>query len=91
MKEAGLRGEGAFSGERRGPGRPRKEHTVGEGALTEGGVDKRKQSLYFPAGVVEEAQAEAARLDRSLSWVFQRAWALAKEEIAALPSMSNEG
>src|SRR5207302_1455705 len=39
--------------------------------------DKRKQSLYFPESMLQEIQQEAARLDRSLSWVMQRAWKIA--------------
>jgi len=37
-------------------------------------TDKRKQSLYFPESMLQEIKEEAARLDRSLSWVVQRAW-----------------
>ena len=48
--------------------------------------EKRKQSLYFPEDVLQEIQAEAIRQDRSLSWVVQRAWALARERIANMPS-----
>ena len=48
--------------------------------------DKRKQSLYFPADMLDELHAEARRLDRSLSWVAQQAWKLSRERIRALPS-----
>lgn len=48
-------------------------------------VDKRKQSLYFPKEMLEEMQSEAVRLDRSLSWVSQRAWKLARKDIAKIP------
>jgi uncharacterized small protein (TIGR04563 family) len=51
------------------------------------GSDKRKQSLYFPAKMLEEIQAEASRQDRSLSWVMQQAWRLAKGELRAMPSL----
>jgi uncharacterized small protein (TIGR04563 family) len=44
-----------------------------------------KQSLYFPVEMVEEISMEAARLDRSLSWIMQQAWKLAKHQIAQLP------
>jgi uncharacterized small protein (TIGR04563 family) len=44
-----------------------------------------KQSLYFPVEMVEELNEEAARLDRSLSWIMQTAWRLAKHQIAQLP------
>lgn len=48
--------------------------------------DKRKQSLYFPEETLQEIKDEAARLDRSLSWVVQRAWKIARLEIRKLPS-----
>jgi len=49
--------------------------------------DARKQSLYFPEDMLEEIKQEAARLDRPLSWVVQRAWKMAKGEIRRLPSI----
>ena len=52
------------------------------------GVDKRKQSLYFPEEMLNEIQEEATRQDRSLSWVMQRAWSIAREQIKNLPSMN---
>jgi uncharacterized small protein (TIGR04563 family) len=47
--------------------------------------DARKQSLYFPEDMLREMQQEAIRLDRSLSWVVQRAWRVARERIATVP------
>ena len=46
------------------------------------GSDKRKQSLYFPEEMLKEIQDEAARQDRSLSWIVQKAWKLARKDIA---------
>jgi uncharacterized small protein (TIGR04563 family) len=51
--------------------------------------DKRKQSLYFPEQMLEEIQKEAGRLQRSMSWVVQRAWKHARREIKGIPG-SNE-
>ena len=51
-------------------------------------TDKRKQSLYFPNAMLQEIKDEAARLDRSLSWVVQRAWKLAYPELRKLPSVN---
>ena len=48
--------------------------------------DKRKQSLYFPESMLEEINEEAVRLDRSLSWIVQRAWKTARPEIRKIPS-----
>jgi uncharacterized small protein (TIGR04563 family) len=33
------------------------------------GANKRKQSLYFPERMLDEMRFEAARLDRSVSWI----------------------
>ena len=49
--------------------------------------DKRKQSLYFPEDMLLEIQAEANRQDRSLSWIVQKAWKLARKEIMKFPSV----
>lgn len=51
--------------------------------------DKRKQSLYFPESMLQEIMAEAGRLDRSLSWVMQRAWQIARKEIRKIPSVND--
>jgi uncharacterized small protein (TIGR04563 family) len=37
--------------------------------------------------MLAEIRDEAARLDRSLSWVIQRAWKIARLEIKRLPSV----
>ena len=51
--------------------------------------DKRKQSLYFPESMLLEIQQEAMRLDRSLSWVMQRAWKLSRQDIRKLPAVND--
>ncbi len=55
----------------------------------DGKSDKRKQSLYFPESMLNEIKEEAARLDRSLSWVVQRAWKQARLDIKKLPSVND--
>jgi uncharacterized small protein (TIGR04563 family) len=52
--------------------------------------DKRKQSLYFPEDMLLEIQAEANRQDRSLSWIVQKAWKIARKEIMKFPSVEAE-
>lgn len=52
--------------------------------------DKRKQTLFFPEEMLTEIKEEAARLDRSRSWVVQIAWCLAENEIRSLPVDSAE-
>jgi uncharacterized small protein (TIGR04563 family) len=51
--------------------------------------DKRKQSLYFPDSMLKEIQLEANRQDRSLSWIVQKAWQIARIEIARYPSVND--
>jgi uncharacterized small protein (TIGR04563 family) len=54
-------------------------------------TDKRKQSLYFPEEMLADIKAEALRQDRSLSWIVQQAWRIARSEIKKLPSINIEG
>ncbi len=53
--------------------------------------EKRKQSLYFPEEMLREIQEEATRQDRSLSWIVQQAWKIARAQIARTPGMSDLG
>ena len=53
-----------------------------------GSTDKRKQSLYFPEDMLKEIQEEATRQDRSLSWIVQKAWKIARNEIKKYPSVN---
>ena len=52
-------------------------------------ADKRKQSLYFPEEMLKEIQDEANRQDRSLSWIVQQAWRIARNEIKRFPSVND--
>ena len=51
-----------------------------------GGV---KQSLYFPEKMLTEMQREAKRQDRSLSWIVQQAWKVARGELRKIPSTND--
>jgi len=51
-------------------------------------TDKRKQSLYFPEEMLREIQDEANRQDRSLSWIVQQAWKVARGQIAKIPGVN---
>jgi uncharacterized small protein (TIGR04563 family) len=59
------------------------------GDLNMAGTDKRKQSLYFPESMLQDIQVEAARLDRSLSWIVQRCVKIGLQEIRKLPSVND--
>ena len=51
--------------------------------------DKRKQSLYFPEEMLREIKHEASRQDRSLSWIVQKAWKIARSEVCKYPSVND--
>jgi uncharacterized small protein (TIGR04563 family) len=51
--------------------------------------DRRKQSLYFPEDMLREIQEEATRQDRSLSWVIQQAWKVARSQLAKVPGIND--
>lgn len=51
--------------------------------------DSRKQSLYFPEEMLQEIQREANRQDRSLSWIVQQAWKVARVDIRRMPSVND--
>ncbi len=52
-------------------------------------TDKRKQSLYFPEEMLKEIQHEAMRLDRSLSWIVQQGWKIARDRVKAFPAIND--
>jgi uncharacterized small protein (TIGR04563 family) len=52
-------------------------------------TEKRKQSLYFPEEMLQEIEQEARRQDRSLSWVVQQAWRLARERVRQMPGVNS--
>ena len=56
----------------------------GDADESEEPVEKRKRTILLPAAMLQEIREEAARRDRSLSWIVSRAWELAAPEIQAL-------
>jgi len=52
-------------------------------------TDKRKQSLYFPEEMLKEISDEATRQDRSLSWIVQNAWKVARKDIRGMQSVND--
>ncbi len=46
---------------------------------------KRKVTLYFNSAMLAETQKEAIRQDRSVSWIIQAAWRLARDEVKKMP------
>ena len=52
-------------------------------------TDKRKQSVYIPEPMLSEIKRECERQERSLSWIIQRAWKIARGEIMKTPSVKD--
>ena len=48
---------------------------------------KRKVTLYFNSGMLGETQKEAIRQDRSVSWIIQAAWKIARDDVRRLPGV----
>jgi uncharacterized small protein (TIGR04563 family) len=47
---------------------------------------KKKVTLYFNSGMLSETQREGLRQDRSISWIIQAAWRLARDEVRKMPA-----
>ena len=54
------------------------------------GTNKRKQTVHFSAATLEEIIGAATRLDRSLSWIVQKAWKVARKEIMRRPPSATD-
>ena len=54
-------------------------------------IEKRRHSFYFPEEMLNDVQREALRLDRSLSWVVQQAWRLARGPMRQVPGTNDRG
>jgi len=52
-------------------------------------ADKRKQSLYFSEDMLKEIRREAERQDRSLSWIVQKAWKIARDDLRQFPGAND--
>ncbi len=50
---------------------------------------KKKLTLYFPEEILSETKVEALRQDRSISWILQTAWRIARSEINNYPSVDD--
>ncbi len=48
----------------------------------------RKVTQVTAEDMLKEIQEEAARQDRSLSWIVQKAWKIARKEIMKYPSVN---
>ena len=46
---------------------------------------KRKVTLYFNSAMLAETQKEALRQDRSISWIIQASWRIARDVVKQMP------
>ena len=49
----------------------------------------KRQALYFPSEMLEDIQLEAHRQDRSISWLIQQAWRIARDDLQKVPSTTD--
>jgi uncharacterized small protein (TIGR04563 family) len=49
---------------------------------------KKKLTLYFPEDLVHETKQEALRHDRSMSWIIEMAWRIARGQIEEMPGIA---
>ena len=54
-----------------------------------GSGQTRRQALYFPSDMLAELQGESGRQDRSISWLIQQAWRIARTELHRIPSTTD--
>jgi uncharacterized small protein (TIGR04563 family) len=64
--------------------------TVGAAATTEKKSDPKgaKQSIYLPTKLAADLASEAARLDRSLSWLISRCCEMSLNDIRKMSSQA---
>jgi uncharacterized small protein (TIGR04563 family) len=48
---------------------------------------KKKMTLYFSEQMLNETKQEALRQDRSLSWIMEVAWKIAREKMRSMPGV----
>lgn len=51
---------------------------------------KEKMTLYFPPELLEEARQEAQRQERTVSWILQKAWEFARQDIRRFPNADGQ-
>lgn len=49
----------------------------------------KKRSIYVPAEMMSEIDHEMQRQERTLSWLMQQAWRIARPTIQSLPGIED--
>jgi len=47
---------------------------------------KNKHGVYIEDSIWKDMQGQAARLDRSMSWMLRKSWEIAKWKVEQIPS-----
>lgn len=48
---------------------------------------KKKMTLYLSEDLLNQTKQEALRQDRSLSWIMEAAWKMARERLQEMPGV----
>lgn len=49
----------------------------------------KKRSIYVPAEILDEIEHEMQRQERTMSWLMQQAWRIARPTIRSLPGVDD--
>ena len=49
----------------------------------------KKRSIYVPADILDEIEHEMQRQERTMSWLVQQAWRIARPTIQSLPAVED--
>lgn len=52
---------------------------------------RKKLTLYMSEELVRETKQEALRQDRSMSWIMEVAWKIARERLQKMPGVDEYG
>jgi uncharacterized small protein (TIGR04563 family) len=50
----------------------------------------RKRSVYFPPDMLAEIEHEMTRQERTLSWLMQQAWRVARPTLSSVPGVEEQ-
>lgn len=68
---------------------PRERIGGEEGKMPKRNERHRRQCLYIQSDMLDEIRVEADRQERSLSWIIQRAWTLARKRVSSMPGAND--
>ncbi len=54
-------------------------------------ANRKKLTLYISEEVMDETKQEALRQDRSMSWIMEVAWKIARQRLQEMPGIDDYG